>query len=59
VANARETRGDELRDLGPQSLAAAQRVQRHDFMDDAGAWKYKLAGELKLAGYEIDKNKIS
>jgi len=27
-------------------------------MDDAGAWKYKLAGELKLAGYEIDKNKI-
>ena len=28
-------------------------------MDDAGAWKYKLAGELKLAGYEIDKNKIS
>jgi hypothetical protein len=28
-------------------------------MDDAGAWKYKLAGELKLAGYEIDKNRIS
>lgn len=28
-------------------------------MDDAGAWKYKLAGELRLAGYGIDMNRIS
>jgi len=28
-------------------------------MDDAGAWKYKLADEMGLAGYTIDKNRIS
>jgi hypothetical protein len=28
-------------------------------MDDGGGWKYKLANEMKLAGYDIDKNKIS
>lgn len=27
-------------------------------MDDAGAWKYELAKELKAAGFSVDMNKI-
>lgn len=27
-------------------------------MDDAGAWKFELAKELKLSGYEIDMNDV-
>lgn len=27
-------------------------------IDNAGAWKYKLATELQVAGYNVDKNKI-
>ncbi len=28
-------------------------------MDDAGAWRYKLAGEIKAAGIEVDLNKLT
>lgn len=31
----------------------------YEAIDDAGAWKFKLAQELKQAGYPIDMNKVN
>jgi hypothetical protein len=30
----------------------------HTPMDDAGAWKYKLATEIRAAGIDVDLNKL-
>jgi len=27
-------------------------------MDEGGAWKYKIAREMKSSGYDVDMNKI-
>ncbi len=43
---------------GPMELPSDYMGVGYVLMDDAGAWKYDLAKELRAAGFDVDMNKI-
>jgi predicted nucleotide-binding protein len=43
---------------GPMDLPSDYIGVGYILMDDAGAWKYELARELKAAGFNVDMNRI-